>query len=132
MSTIERLKCQVCGTIQQPEHLRCIKCKSLDLQNYQCKPSGTVITYTTCHVLPEPISYYEKITFAIIELECGGRILGQIHSSEGVKIGARVRGKLGVVSKQEGEEEICLRAYCDGNSGQRLIIRNHMRLCQPA
>ena len=106
MSKIERLKCQACGTIQQPEHIRCIKCRSLDLQNHQCKPLGTVITYTTCYVLPKPISYYEKITFAIIELECGGRILGQIHSSEGVEIGTRVIGHLGVVSKQEGEEEI--------------------------
>ena len=106
MSEIEFKKCESCNTIQFKERKRCKKCKSFDLKPYMCKPSGKVITHTSCSALPESIKHHKKVTFAIIDLDCGGRILAQIWPLESVDIGARVIGHLGVVSKQEGEEEI--------------------------
>ena len=85
-------KCQKCDTVQEIGHVRCINCKSIKLQPYSCEPYGKVITFTTCYALPQALQHNEKVTFAIIELKHGGKILGQIWPPDSVKIGSLVEG----------------------------------------
>ncbi|GAG05433.1 unnamed protein product [marine sediment metagenome] len=107
MLQIERLKCQECATIQEIGHNRCINCKSIKLQPYQCEPLGTVITFTTCYALPQSLKHNEKVSFAIIELEGGGKILGQIWPPDTVNIGTHVEGYKKTVSiLPDGTEQV--------------------------
>ena len=106
MSEIELIKCGNCDTIQYPGRIRCKKCKSDKLYLFKCAPSGEVITHTTCSALPESIKHHEKVTFAIVELDCGGRLLGQIWPVDSVKIGSKVVGYNSIVSVQSDGTEI--------------------------
>lgn len=105
MSEIELLKCENCKTIQYPGRKRCKKCKSFDLKPFMCKPSGKVITYTTCSALPESIKHHKKVTFAIIDLDGGGRLLSQIWPLGSVEIGTKVVGYEDVISIQSNGTE---------------------------
>ena len=105
MSEIEFKKCERCNTIQNIERKRCKKCKSFDLKPFMCKPSGKVITHTTCSALPESIKHHKKVTFAIIDLDDGGTILSQIWPSDTVEIGTKVVGYKEVVSVQSNGTE---------------------------
>ncbi|MHA1729091.1 MAG: Zn-ribbon domain-containing OB-fold protein [Promethearchaeota archaeon] len=107
MSGIEFIKCQKCGRIQEKGHIRCIKCRSEELQPYLCEPFGKVITHTTCSALPISLKHHDKVTFAIIELECGEKVLGQVWPAESIEIGSHVRGELKPISMlPNGEEEV--------------------------
>ena len=106
MSEIELLKCENCTTIQYPGRKRCKNCKSLSLVPFKCKPSGKVVTHTTCTSLPEMIKNHDKVTFAIINLDCGGSILSQIWPSDSVEIGTKVVGYKEIVSVQSDGTEI--------------------------
>ena len=105
MAEIELLKCEKCKTIQYPGRTRCKKCKSAKLVNFKCIPSGKIITHTTCSALPESIKHHDKVTFAIVELDCGGCLLSQIWPLDSVKIGSRVIGYKDVVSIQSDGTE---------------------------
>ncbi len=98
-NVITLLKCPRCGTLQDPTHRRCKDCRAQELSPVQCQPEGTILTYTNCNALPEGLSEKSQVTFAIVELECGGRVLAQVEPSGDVVIGTPVIGHIGQIYK---------------------------------
>lgn len=85
----------------------CPNCRrGAHLEEYTFKGTGTVVTYTTIYNATE---FFERLTpyvLAIIQLDEGPRVTGQMVSSpEGVRIGMRVRPVFRILGK-EGDRGI--------------------------
>lgn len=90
---IELRKCQECGHVQGTSHARCVACDAEALGPLECAPRGHIVSYTNCRALPPVLQDHERVTFAIVALECGGRVLTQVWPPESVVMGTPVRGR---------------------------------------
>jgi uncharacterized OB-fold protein len=76
------------------------------MEEYTFKGTGTVITYTTIYNATEDFERLTPYNLAIIQLDEGPKVTGQIVSSSvDVKIGMRVRSVFRILGK-EGEKGI--------------------------
>jgi len=76
------------------------------LEEYTFKGTGTIITHTTIYNATEDFERLTPYNLAIIQLDEGPKITGQIvSSSAGVKIGMRVRPVFRILGK-EGDKGI--------------------------
>ncbi len=86
-------KCETCGTYYMPERSICPKCRRKGkMVEYQFKGTGKIHSFTVIRVAPEGYEYYLPYVLAIVELDEGAKILGQIVDvePEEVKIGQKV------------------------------------------
>jgi uncharacterized OB-fold protein len=102
-------KCEECGAEYFPPVYRCKKCGSEKLADAEMPRSGKILTYTQLY---EPLPGFEDqapMYLAIVELENGARVVGQVVDSpeDSVKSGARAR-------------TVFRRVQVDGDSGQIL------------
>jgi hypothetical protein len=99
--------CTCCDEYFFPPRNLCPNCRrGAQLENYTFKGTGTVITHTTIHSATEDFERLTPYNLAIIQLDEGPRVTGQIVSSSlGVKIGMRVRPVFRILGK-EGERGI--------------------------
>ena len=100
-------RCQECGTEFFPPVYRCRRCGSEKIKDKEMPREGKIMTYTRLH---EPLPGFEaQVPFylAVVRLENGAKVLGQVVDSpdEFVKTGARVKATV-------------RRAKVDGDSGQ--------------
>lgn len=100
-------KCADCGAEFFPPVYRCRKCGSEKISDAEMPKTGKIMTYTQMH---EPLPGFEAqapLWLAVIQLENGARVLGQVVDSpdESVRTGARVRATV-------------RRVRVDGESGQ--------------
>ena len=83
-------KCLTCGSVFFPPKTLCPNCRRKGkIEEHKLSGNGKIVSYTTIHVPPE--NFDAPYTIAIIELDEGTRISGQIVNPEGIKIGSRVR-----------------------------------------
>jgi len=76
------------------------------MEEYTFKGTGTVITFTTIYNATEDFERLTPYNLAIIQLDEGPKITGQIvSSSANVKIGMRVKAVFRILGK-EGEKGI--------------------------
>jgi uncharacterized OB-fold protein len=76
------------------------------MEEHTFKGTGTIITYTTIYNATEDFERLTPYHLAIIQLDEGPRVTGQIVSSpDGVKINMRVRPVFRILGK-EGERGI--------------------------
>ncbi len=75
------------------------------MEEYKFKGTGTVITHTKIHTATEDFEKQTPYNLAIIQLDEGPRVTGQIVSCPEVKIGMRVRPVFRILGK-EGERGI--------------------------
>ncbi len=99
--------CTSCNEYFFPPRNVCPNCRrAAQLEEYRFKGTGTVITYTTIYTATEDFERQTPYHLAIIELDEGPRLTGQILSSpSGVKIGMRVRPVFRILGK-EGDRGI--------------------------
>lgn len=104
-------KCESCSQVFFPPKEACPKCrrKSLNkMKNYKLNGKGEIITYTIIHVGPEEFEDQTPYPIAIIKLDEGPCITGQIVDCDvkDVKIGMKVKntfrkiqqdGKIGAI-----------------------------------
>ena len=86
-------KCPSCGKYFYPERKICPSCKrTVKMETVKFSGKGKVFTYTVIRVPPEGFNIYAPYIVAIIELEEGIKITGQIVDCEpeDVKIGMEV------------------------------------------
>ncbi|MFH1425060.1 MAG: Zn-ribbon domain-containing OB-fold protein [archaeon] len=86
-------KCNKCGHVMFPPREACSKCKSIQIEPFQLKGEGEIITHTTIHVPQEGFEHQIPYELAIIELVDGPRITAEIVDSNPahIKIGAKVK-----------------------------------------
>jgi len=89
-------KCRKCGKIYYPRVFRCRECGSMELEMVELPRRGKVIEYTIVRLLPERYNKYGPYVIALIELENGVRILGQLTDIDhhDVKAGMEVEATL--------------------------------------
>jgi len=97
---IRAKKCTHCGTINHPSKIRCLHCRTSQFEEISHPPRGTIVTFTNCYALPERLSFRKSQGFAIIRLQPGWNILGQLENPDDVSIGTRVVGRWSEVSWQ--------------------------------
>lgn len=102
-------KCEKCGAEFFPPVYKCKKCGSDRLTDAEMPRTGKVITHTQLH---EPLPGFEEqvpMHLAVVELDNGTRVLGQVvdSSEDAVRTGAKAKA-------------VFRRVQVDGDSGQIL------------
>ncbi len=75
---LEAKKCKKCGKIHFPPRLVCDKCGGREFDTVILPEKGKILTYTVVRLPADDFKYYKPIPIAIVELENGVRITGQI------------------------------------------------------
>ena len=97
-------KCRNCETVFFPPRYVCPKCRRIGkLEPYRLKGKGKVISHTVIHIPPDGFEVQTPYVIAIVELEEGPRVTGQITdcNPENIKIGDEVE----LVFRHMGEED---------------------------
>ena len=97
-------RCENCETVFFPPRYVCPKCRRIGkLKPYQLKGKGKIISHTTVYVPPDGFEIQTPYVMAIVELEEGPRVTGQITdcNPEEVKIGDNVE----IAFRNIGEED---------------------------
>jgi uncharacterized OB-fold protein len=99
--------CTRCDEYFFPPRILCPNCRrGANLEEYAFKGTGSVITFTTIYNATEDFERLTPYNLAIIQLDEGPRVTGQIVSSPAeVKIGMRVRNVFRILGK-EGDRGI--------------------------
>ena len=79
-------QCRECGARFLPPRPVCTNCYSKNLEWFQLKPRGRLVTYTIIHVAPQRFQPFVPYAYGIIELEKGLRLPGMIREVEHGKI----------------------------------------------
>ena len=87
---IEWIKCEKCGLLQHPTHLRCLKCKNQKFSSIKAEGVAKLLTYTVLTAPPAEFRNKKSYALGIVEFENGIKALGQIATSQGLKIGMQV------------------------------------------
>lgn len=90
---LEGTKCEVCGNVYFPPRTLCPKCRSRGkIVKFKFSGKGKVHSLTEILVAPTGLEKQVPYIFAIIELDEGVKILGQIvcENYDDVKIGDKV------------------------------------------
>ncbi|MGC8923705.1 MAG: Zn-ribbon domain-containing OB-fold protein [Candidatus Micrarchaeia archaeon] len=86
-------RCETCGTYYMPGRAICPMCRRKGkIVPHKYSGNGKIYSYTVIRVAPEGYEFYVPYVLAIVELEEGARITGQIVDvdPEEVKIGMPV------------------------------------------
>jgi uncharacterized OB-fold protein len=104
--TLTGTKCHTCNTAFFPPNNLCPTCRRRgDIREFRFSGRGRILSYTITRIPPEGFEIYTPYAVAIIELEEGTTIAGQvIGSPEEVEIGKSVR-------------PVFRKIYEDGSSG---------------
>ena len=87
-------KCTNCGTVFFPPRNLCTKCRSKgSIEELSFSGKGEIVSFTIIRSAPEGFEKYVPYTVAVIKLDEGTNISGQVvgNDLEAIKIGARVR-----------------------------------------
>mgnify|MGYP000858011331 FL=1 len=96
-------KCGVCERVYFPPRSVCPTCHRLSvgkMEQFKLKGEGEVLTFSIVHDAPSQMEMQKPYVIAIVQMEEGVRITGQIIDAEldEVKIGMKVRTTLRKVS----------------------------------
>jgi len=90
-------RCRGCGSVYYPKRSKCIKCGSSDLEDFELPKRGRVVEYTIVRLLPDRYNRFHPYAVALIELDDGIRIYGQLTDvdldkiHEGMEVEATLR-----------------------------------------
>lgn len=106
-------KCSACGTMYFPKRYVCTRCRRKGrMEEKQLKGNGEVYSYTVVHVPPDGFEYSAPYVLAIIKLDEGPMITGQITDidPQEAKIGLRVKSVFRRIT-EDGEDGIIHYAF---------------------
>ncbi|NAY82249.1 MAG: hypothetical protein GU362_05135 [Thaumarchaeota archaeon] len=85
-------RCKKCGAEYYPPVKVCKKCGSTEIEEKEMLKTGTIVSFTKLTEPPVDFKDYAPIYLAMIRLDNGILVLGQLADaeSEEIKIGARV------------------------------------------
>ena len=100
-------RCLTCGTVYFPPRTLCPKCRRKGkLEKYQLKGEGKIHSYTIIHAPPAGFEKRVPYCIAIIELDEGPRITGEVVGDFSlIDIGVRVRATFRKIY-EDGEDGI--------------------------
>lgn len=100
-------QCTTCGEYYFPPRNVCPNCRrGTHMEVYKFKGTGSVVTFTTIYTATEDFDRQTPYNLAIIRLDEGPRLTGQIvASADKVKIGMRVSPVFRILGK-EGDRGI--------------------------
>ena len=87
-------RCKKCGTSYFPPKLDCPKCSSSDVEWFEIKGNGKLLTYTAVQYGPTGFENDAPYTLAIADFSDGLRVFGRLSknvSESDVKIGLDVK-----------------------------------------
>lgn len=90
---LEGTKCKNCGKVFFPPRSICPDCRRVgNVEKHQLERKGKIVSYTRVHVPQEDFEEETPYTIAIIKLEEGPKIVGQITEAneEEIEIGKEV------------------------------------------
>lgn len=87
------LKCSDCGNITCPPMMVCAECASTNLEIVQLSGKGKIVTFTTSYIAAEGRENETPYTIAMVELEEGPWIMGNLVSMDTKKVTMDVIGK---------------------------------------
>ena len=90
-TTIIWKKCKKCGKLQYSTHVRCLQCKNTSFDTVESSGDCTLLTYTILKA--PPAEYRDKTGYAlgVMEFANGVRALGQLTTTENLKVGMKVK-----------------------------------------
>jgi uncharacterized OB-fold protein len=107
------VRCKNCGTVYFPSREICPKCRrKTEFEEIKLSGRGKVYTYSVVHVPPKDFEKQAPYVIAIIELEEGARITGQIVDCkpEDVYIGMPVEAVFRKI-KEDGDDGVITYGY---------------------
>lgn len=87
------LKCNDCGTITCPPMMVCSECTSTNLEIVEMKGTGKIVTFTVCNVTSEGRENEVPYTIAMVELDEGPWIMGNLVDMDPTKVTMDVIGR---------------------------------------
>ncbi len=94
LSTEEKMewkKCNNCGLLQYPTHLRCLNCKKTDFTPVEASGDCKLLSYTILTAPPAEFRDQKSLVLGIVEFDNGIRALGQVTSKENLEIGIKLK-----------------------------------------
>ena len=104
---MEWKKCENCGMIQHPTHIRCLKCKKENFSLVKTEGDAKLITYTLLTAPPAEFRNKDSYYLGVFEFDNGIKALGQIEYGGRLILGMKMRAF---------QEKIC-----DNLDGQEVI-----------
>jgi Predicted nucleic-acid-binding protein containing a Zn-ribbon len=85
-------RCKKCGAEYYPPVKVCKKCGSVEIEEKEMPKTGTIVSFTKLTEPPVDFKDYAPVYLAMIRLDNGILVLGQLADveSEEIKIGAKV------------------------------------------
>ena len=104
--TMEGSKCTMCGNVYFPKRPLCPECRSRgSMESFTLSGNGKIASWTIIRTAPDGFEREAPYAVAIIELDEGTMLAGQITGNlDGLDIGRKVRA-------------VFRRQYADGESG---------------
>lgn len=87
------LKCKDCGTITCPPMMVCSDCASTNLEIVEMSGKGKIVTFTVVNIAPEGRENEVPYTIAMVELDEGPWIMGNLVDMDPRKVTMDVIGK---------------------------------------
>lgn len=97
--TLTGVECSNCGEKYFPPRLICPECGGKEMKDYRFKGTGKVVSYSIIDVPPQGLEYQTPYGLAIVELDEGPRVTGQVVGCtlEEIKAGMRVESTLRII-----------------------------------
>lgn len=74
--------CKACGAEFFPPVYKCKRCNSEDIADKEMPKNGKILTHTTLHEIMKGFEDEEPLTLAIVRLDNGVKVLGQIVDTQ--------------------------------------------------
>ncbi|UCH89497.1 MAG: Zn-ribbon domain-containing OB-fold protein [Thermoplasmata archaeon] len=101
---LKGMKCPKCDVFFFPPRSDCPECLCEDMEWFETKGEGTLITYTTIHAAPTGFEEKTPYTIGLMELDEGGRVLAWLEGMEESEI--QIGMKLKTVPKKLDDDRI--------------------------
>jgi uncharacterized OB-fold protein len=102
MSELTAYKCEKCGHVMFPAHLRCLKCKGRDFTAVPVAGECTLLTFSEVRNLPWGIDERSRV-LGVVEFAKGFKAMGWIQSPE-ASVGMKLKAAQEPVRTIGGEQ----------------------------
>jgi uncharacterized OB-fold protein len=104
---MEWKKCENCGMIQHPTHIRCVKCKNENFSSIKVEGNGKLITYTLLTAPPAEFRNKGSYYLGVFEFNNGIKAIGQIENERNLVLGMKMRAfQKKICDNLDGQEVI--------------------------
>ncbi len=87
------LKCNQCGSVTCPPHMRCCECSSSDLKRIELAGKGSIKTYTTIYIAGENRENEVPYVIVLVKLKEGPWIIGNLNNIDPDMADSKIIGK---------------------------------------